>query len=314
VTFASPAWLAALLLVPAGLAAYVLARRRARRYAVRFPAAPTLLLAAGVVPAWRRHLPAALALAAVAALALALAKPHRTVRVPVEQASIVLVTDHSGSMQATDVDPSRLGAAQRAAQTFIGKLPRAVRLGAVAFSDQPDAVQAPTTDHDATRRIIAGQVAAGATATGDALATTLELLQRGKGKHPPAAIILLSDGATTTGRDPIGVARAARQARIPIYTVALGRADATVPNPYQFGPPLSAAPDPETLRRISEISGATAFTASDSARLNSIYQRLGSQLGSRPRRREMTAAFAAGGLVLLLAAGAASARVTGRLP
>ena len=111
-------------------------------------------LAAGAVPAWRRHLPAALALAALAALVLALAKPQKTVAVPVERASIMLVTDHSRSMSATDVEPDRLSAAQRAARTFLNQLPDQVRVGAVAFSDTPDAVQAPSSDHDDARRIV----------------------------------------------------------------------------------------------------------------------------------------------------------------
>jgi Ca-activated chloride channel homolog len=312
-SFDSPIWLLALLVVPIALAAYLAQRRRGRRYAIRFPAAATLLAAAGAVPAWRRHLPAALALAAMTLLAVALARPHRTVRVPIEQASIVLVSDHSGSMQATDVDPTRLAASQKAAQRFIDELPDGTRVGAVAFSDQADAVQAPSTDHDATRRVIDGQVASGATATGEALKAALSLV-RGGGRKDPAAIILLSDGATTTGRDPVGVAQEARKARVPVYTVALGTSDATVPNPNPFGPPLSAAPDPETLRRVAEISGARAFTADDGDRLNSIYQRLGSRLGSRAEKREITVVFAIGGLVLLLGAGATSLRSAGRLP
>jgi Ca-activated chloride channel family protein len=312
-SFASPIWLLALLAVPVALAAYLAARRRGRRYAIRFPAAPTLLAAATVVPAWRRHLPAALALLAMTSLAVAMARPHRTVRVAIQQASIVLVSDHSGSMQATDVDPDRLSAAQKAAQRFIDELPDEVRVGAVAFSDHADAVQAPTTDHDATRRVIEGQVASGATATGDALQAALGLV-RGNGKRDPAAIILLSDGATTTGRDPVGVAEVARKERVPIYTVALGTSDATVPNPNPFGPPLSAAPDPETLRRVADISGARAFTADDGDKLDSIYRSLGSRLGSRTEKREITAAFAAGGLLLLLGAGLTSLRSAGRLP
>jgi Ca-activated chloride channel family protein len=156
-------------------------------------------------------------------------------------------------------------------------------------------------------------VAGGATATGDALQVAIDMLRQ-NGSRAPSAIVLLSDGATTTGRDPIAVARTAQQAHIPIYTVALGTQDATVPNPDPFGPPLPAAPDPATLRRISAITRAQAFTAQDTGRLSSIYKRLGSQLGSRTERHQITAAFVIGGLVLLLGAGATSVRWTGRLP
>jgi Ca-activated chloride channel homolog len=316
VSFASPAWLLGLALVPLALLAYQASRRRGSRYAVRFTALPALKAAATVVPAWRRRVPAALALAALAALVLALAKPQKTIAVPVERASIMLVTDHSRSMSATDVEPDRLSAAQRAARTFINQLPEQVRLGAVAFSDTPDAVQAPSSDHDDARRIVDAQVADGATATGAALEVAIDALKNDKqnGKRAPSAIILLSDGKTTVPPDPVPIARSARQLKIPIYTVALGTRDATVPNPNPFGTPLLVAPDPETLRQIARVSGGKAFTAEDSDSLKSIYKTLGSQLGTKNQKKQVTASFAIGGLVLLLGAGITSLRWAGRLP
>lgn len=315
-SFASPVWLLGLALVPLALLAYQASRRRGSRYAVRYTAVPALKLAAAAVPAWRRHVPAALALAALAALVLALAKPEKTVAVPVERASIMLVTDHSRSMSATDVEPDRLSAAQRAARTFLNQLPSQVRVGAVAFSDTPDAVQAPSSDHDAARRIVDGQVADGATATGAALEVAIDALKNDKqnGKRPPSAIVLLSDGKTTVPPDPVPVARTAGQLKIPIYTVALGTRDATVPNPNPFGTPLLVAPDPETLRQIAEVSGGKAFTAEDSDSLKSIYKTLGSQLGTKQEKKQITASFAIGGLILLLGAGVSSLRGAGRLP
>jgi Ca-activated chloride channel homolog len=316
-SFADPLMLLALLLVPAALLAHVASRRRARRYAVRFPAASTLVLAAGRTPAWRRQLPIALLLAALAALALALAKPQRTVAVPVERASIMLVTDHSRSMMAEDVEPTRLAAARRAAHTFLDQIPRGIRVGVTTYADVPDGTQTPTRDHELVRRMIDAQIADGGTATGDALQVALDTLEReprgADGKRPPSAIVLLSDGTTTTGRDPVMVAEAAHELDVPIYTVALGTRDATVPNPG-FGPPLTVPPDPETLRRIAEESGGRAYSAQDDQQLSSIYQELGSQLGTRDVKREVTAAFAAGGLLLLLGAAAASVRWAGRLP
>jgi Ca-activated chloride channel family protein len=316
VSFATPIWLLGLALVPLALLAYQASRRRGSRYAVRYTAVPALKLAAGAVPAWRRHLPAALALAALAALVLALAKPQKTVAVPVERASIMLVTDHSRSMSATDVEPDRLSAAQRAARTFLNTLPDQVRVGAVAFSDTPDAVQAPSSDHDDARRIVDGQVADGATATGAALEVAIDALKNDKqnGKRPPSAIVLLSDGKTTVPPDPVPVARTAGQLKIPIYTVALGTRDATVPNPNPFGTPLLVAPDPETLRQIAQVSGGKAFTAEDSDSLKSIYKTLGSQLGTKTQKKQITATFAIGGLVLLLGAAVSSLRWAGRLP
>jgi hypothetical protein len=133
-------------------------------------------------------------------------------------------------------------------------------------------------------------------------------------KRPPSAIILLSDGKTTVPPDPVPIARTAGKLKIPIYTVALGTRDATVPNPNPFGTPLLVAPDPATLREIARVSGGKAFTAEDSDSLKSIYKTLGSQLGTKEQKRQITASFAIGGLVLLLGAAGASLRFAGRLP
>ncbi len=313
-SFAAPIWLAALALVPIAIAASVAMRRRARRYAVRFPAVATLQLAAGEGASWRRHLPAAFALAAIAALAFALARPHVSYSASVEQASLMLVTDHSGSMAATDVQPSRLAAAERAANTFIDQLPANALVGAIAFSSSPDAVQQPQANHDPARGVIDGQDANGATDTGDALELALQLLRGADRKHPPAAIVLLSDGAANRGADVTTVASEAARDRIPIYTVALGTPDGTLPNPDPLGSPVAVPPDPELMQQIAEISHGRSFNAQTADELSSIYKSLGHQLGSVTRKREVTAAFAIGGLVFLLLAGATSTRWSGRLP
>ncbi|MEA2298489.1 MAG: Ca-activated chloride channel [Solirubrobacteraceae bacterium] len=311
-SFASPLWLFGLLLVPLALAAHLAARRRARRYAVRFTALPALRLAAGSSSPWRRHLPTAVLLAALAVLALTLARPQRAVHIPVGRASIVLVLDHSGSMDATDVRPSRLAAAQKAATTFIGRMPAQVRIGVVTFSSAADSVQAPSLDHAAARRIVAAQLAFGATATGDALALALELLHQGP--KLPAAIVLLSDGTANAGQDPLTVAAAAAAQKVPIYTVALGTQNATVPNPNPFGAPLAAPPDPELMAAIAKASRAQTFTADSAGSLNSIYQRLGSQLGTATRKEDVSSSFAVAGLLLLAAAAGASLALGSRLP
>jgi Ca-activated chloride channel family protein len=315
-SFGSPAFLAGLLLVPLLVAAYVQRRRRARRYAVRFTALPSLRAAMAPVPLWRRHLPAALAVASVGALVLALAKPQRTVAVPVEQATIMLVTDHSRSMEAVDVAPDRLTAAQRAAGAFLNQLPAKVRVGVVAFSSGPDAVQAPSQDHEAVRRIVNNQFPDGATATGDALEVALQAISdnRKKGaKPPPSAIVLLSDGKTTTGRDPVAVANEARAAGVPIYTVSLGTDEGTVQGPG-FGFEIPVPPDAETLAEIARVSRGRSFRAEDGGKLASIYKNLGSKLGTKKHKREATTAFAAGAMVLLLGAAMTSVRFAGRLP
>jgi Ca-activated chloride channel homolog len=312
--FASPLWLAALAAVPIAVAASIAARRRARRYAVRFPAASTLLLAAAGSRSWRRHLPAVFVLAAITALALALARPRVSYSAPADQASVMLVTDHSGSMAATDVQPTRLAAAERAANTFIDQLPGKALVGAIAFSSSPDAVQGPSANHALARGIIDGQTADGATATGDALELALQLLHGADPKHPPSAIVLLSDGAANAGVDVTTVAREAARDRIPIDTVALGTPDGTLPNPEPFAPPIAVPPDPQLMQQIAQLSGGRSFDAQDANTLSSIYKQLGHQLGSVTRKRDITTDFAIGGLAFLLLGAATSTRWSGRLP
>lgn len=313
-TFAAPLWLASLALVPIAIAASFAARRRARRYAVRFPAVATVALAVGAGSSWRRHVPAALALAAIAALALALARPHTTYATPIKEGDVMLVTDHSGSMASTDVKPTRLAAAERAANTFIDEQPASVRIGAIAFSTTPDAVQAPVASHNAARAIIDRQVANGDTATGTALALALQLLHGGDAKHPPSAIVLLSDGAANAGVNVITVAREASHDKIPIDTVALGTPGGVLQSPDPFAPSVPVPPDPQLMARIARASGGHAFNARSADELSSIYRQLGRQLGSVIHTREITAEFAIGGLVLLVLAAATSTRWVGRLP
>jgi Ca-activated chloride channel homolog len=313
-SFAAPIWLAALALVPAAIAATIWARRRARHYAVRFPAVSTVRAAVGAGNSWRRDLPAAFALAAVAALALALARPHVSYSAAVDEASVMLVSDESGSMAATDVQPTRLAAAEAAANTFIDQLPAKVRLGAIAFSSAPNTVQAPQADHTAARTAINSQSAGGGTATGDALAQALQLLHGAQANHPPSAIVLLSDGAANEGQDVSTVARQAKTDKVPIYTVALGTPNGILPNPDPLRSPVLVPPDPNLMAQIAQLSGGRSFNAQSAPELSSIYKRLGRQLGTVTRKREVTTEFAIGAAALLLLAAAGSTRWSGRLP
>ena len=311
-SFASPLFLAALVLVPLALGGQLLARRRARRYAVRFPGVATLAPLLPRVPSWRRQVPLALFLAALAAFALAMARPHATVAVPREQASIVLVTDVSRSMLAEDVEPSRLEAARDAAQKFMEEVPDEARVGAVAFSTDPHTVEAPTDDHEKISELIDALSADGGTATGDALDAALQLVDAPGRQRPPAAIVLLSDGETTTGRDPIEIAREAKRQQIPIHTFALGSSGGVIRTPD--GALIPVPPDPETMRRIAELSGGRSFAVEDADDLAGLYRELGSRVATEKEEREITAAFAAGGALLLVAAAGLGVRATARLP
>jgi Ca-activated chloride channel family protein len=324
VSFAAPALLAGLLALPALVLALVAARRRRHRYPVRFPGTATVaaVAAADRLGVLRRTLPAALMLLALAALVIAVARPQTTVAVPDERATAILVTDVSRSMLAEDVDPDRMTAAKAAARTFLERVPDRLRVGAVAFSDTPRTLQSPTLERDRLGEQIDGLVADGGTATGDALTAALELVGETPGDgddpdrqgSPPAAIVLLSDGAATTGSDPFAAADAAGDADVPIYTVSLGTASATVPAPDGSGLRIPADPDPASLRAIADRSGGRAFDADSAAALDAVYEELGSQLGTREEKREITAAFAAGGAVLLLGSFALSLLWGGRLP
>jgi Ca-activated chloride channel family protein len=254
---------------------------------------------------------------ALAVLIVAAARPQRVVAVPVNTASIILANDTSGSMAATDVAPSRLRAAQRAAASFIASVPNSVRVGLVEFNSKVTVLQSPTTDRSLVRAALGQLRVTGGTAIGDAIRTSLRLATSAKRpgvKQPPAAIVLLSDGSNDVGSDPLSAARQAASQHIPIYTVVLGtqggtvtekRASATVTVPVP--------PDPQQLAQIASLSHGQAFTATNAKGLNTVYKRLGAQLGHKKVKHEITAGFAGGGLVLLLLGSVGSLAWFGRL-
>jgi Ca-activated chloride channel family protein len=298
-SFASPLYLIGLALIPIVLVLYVRGERRPHAFA------PAKLLPS-VAPrraGWRRHAAIAGYGAALAVLLVALAKPQATVAVPTEQARVMIVTDRSGSMTATDVAPNRLAAAKKAANTFLEAIPDRVKVGAVAFNQRAEVLQSPTRDHDAVREALGTVKAAGSTATGDAITAALQNLD---GKAP-AAIVLLSDGKSVRGSDPLEAAQAAKQRKIPIYTVALGTAQGTI-NGDEPVPP-----DPETLAQIARLTGGKAFTAGDVKQLDQVYERLGSQVATEKQKREVTNLFAGGGLALMVLSALSSIRMFGRL-
>ena len=322
-SFGEPLALSGLVLLPLALLAYVSLQRRRRREAAAWanPALLPHLLTAR--PGWRRHLPAALTLLALAVLVVALARPQRTVAAPERAATVVLVTDVSGSMEATDVAPTRLDAAVRAARTLSDRLPKSFRLGLIAFSDRAEQRAAPSTDRSGVNAALESLLPLGGTATGEGLARGLEAAQApvpgpdGRLRRLPVVIVLLSDGKQTAGvEDPVDVAARAGRARIPVHTIALGTPEGSVqqPGPLGFPQSLPVPPDPETLRAIARRSGGRFFEAPTADDLESIYSRLGTRLSSRAEKEEVTVAFAGGALALVLLGGALSLRWFGRLP
>jgi Ca-activated chloride channel family protein len=323
-TFREPAVLLGLALLPVALLAYVAMQGRRRREAAAF-GNPALL--GGVVtarPGWRRHLPAALLLLALAALILAIARPQRSVAAPQRAATVVLVNDVSGSMRADDVEPDRLTAAVESAKVLLDKTPKNFRLGLVTFSDYAQQLVAPTMDRGAVTGALERMEADGGTAMGDGLARGLQSAQTpvptqdGKGTRKlPAIIVLLSDGKNTLGvNDPLEIARQAKAANIPIFAIALGTDEGEVvqQDPFGFVQRIPVPPDKETLRDIARMTGGRFFEAVSADDAEDIYGRIGTRLTSRPEQREVTVAFAGGAFVLLLAGGALSLVWFGRLP
>jgi Ca-activated chloride channel homolog len=322
VSFREPLLLLGLALVPLALAAYVVAQRRRRRYAVRYTNVDVLASVAARTN-WMRHIPALLALLALTALLIALARPERTVAAEQRQAMVVMVTDVSGSMRATDVQPDRLTAAKEAGHALVDKLPRDFRLGLVGFSHVASQLVEPTTDKQRVRAGIDGLGANGGTAMGDGLALGLRAARTpitnelGVPQRLPAAIVLLSDGTNTAGtEDPLTVAEQAFNARVPIYAVALGTASGTIEHTRPDGSIRTepVPPDTTTLIEIARETRGRYFRAADAERLTDIYRSLGTRLATRREKQEVTAAFAGGGLALLVFGMVAAMARGGRLP
>ena len=320
VTFAAPLMLVLLLAIPVLVVLYGAHQRDRRRAAAAFAAPVMTPSVAPNRPRWRMHAPMLAFLLALAILILAAARPQKTVAVPVERASIMLITDVSGSMQATDVRPTRLVAARTAAKRFVAKVPKTVNVGVMALSSKPRVLASPTRDRVAIDQALDQLTARGGTGTGEAITAATNILKRQpgvNGKRPPSAIVLLSDGAATGSIDPVSAAQAARKLHIPVYTVALGTQEGTITVPRPGGQggteTRRVPPDPQSLAEVAKASGGKTFTAADASKLSDVYKSLGSLLGTKNEKRQVTAGFAGGALVLLLLGAAMSLRWFGRL-
>jgi Ca-activated chloride channel family protein len=307
------------------VAGYVLTERRRTRTASGWGNPALLPNVLSGLPRWRRHVPPALLLLALAALVVGLARPAAAFSVRKEQANVVLVIDVSFSMAAKDVRPTRLQAAQVAALTFIDRVPEKYRIGVVTFADKAQVVTPATADRELVRTAIRSLRLGQGTALGEGIVRGIQVTQavprtneqQRTGERIPSAMLLISDGAQTQGQvQPLQAAQAARAREIPVYAVALGTADGVVerPLPGGFKERITVPPDPQTLRQIAALTNGQFFTAPDQEQLQAVYERLGSRLGSRTERKEVTAAFAAGGALLLLVAGGLSALWFHRLP
>ena len=331
-TFLWPELLWGLLLVPLVVLLYVWLLRRRKKTALRYANLALVKEAMGKSVAWRRHLPPALMLLAVAALLVAAGRPMAVISLPSQQETIMLAIDVSGSMRATDVLPDRITAAKEAAKTFVTELPRNVRIGVVQFAGTAAVVQAPTLSRDdVTAAIDRFQLQRG-TATGSGIMLSLatifpdagiDLSQiTGQRNMPPApgdkakkeftpvepgsygsaAIILLTDGQRTTGPDPLDAAKMASERGVRVYTVGVGTKEGET---IGFeGWSMRVRLDEDTLKNIADRTRADYFYAGTAEDLKKVYQSLSSRLVVEKKETEISALFAAlGALLVVVAAG-----------
>lgn len=302
----------ALLVVPLLVALYLVLERRRARFGARFATAALLPGVVDRAPGRLRHLPLAVLLAGLVAMVLGVARPHATITVAREEATVMLAIDTSRSMRATDVKPSRLGAALHAADEFARKIPKKFRIGIVSFASSARLALPPTADRGLVHTALADLRPGEGTAIGDAVELAVHVARRERtsdGKIPPTAMLMVSDGARDGGRvAPQAAARDAKAAHIPVYTIVLGTpggvVQATLTGGYRAT--IQVPPSPQTLQQISQGSGGQSFSVATDSRLREVYTRLGSLLGHRTEDRAITDVFAGGAALLLLVGGGMS--------
>jgi Ca-activated chloride channel family protein len=303
-TFQWPLALLALVAIPVLGAVYVRRERGRAGRAAPF-AAPALLPNLLPRPPGRlRHVPLAVLLAGFTLLLVGVARPHATVEVPREDATVILAVDTSRSMGAKDVRPTRLAAARSAAKAFLAKIPGRYQVGVVAFASRATTALPPTIDRELARTALDGLRLGEGTALGDAVALSARLARK-----RPAAVVLISDGANEGGRvSPATAARRARARHVPVYAVLVGTPNGRVQRtlPGGFREIVQVPASPQTLKQVAGTSGGRFFIAASDRRLREVYEKLGSRLGHRTTSREVTDIFAGGSAALLLVGAALS--------
>jgi len=331
-----------LILVPFLVAAYVLAQRRRQKYALRYASLSLVKDALGKGPGIRRHIPAGLFLAGMTVIIFALARPSATVTLPSEEGTVILSMDVSGSMRATDIKPSRMEAVKEAARIFIARRPRNVRIGIVAFSGTAELIQPPTSDNDQLLAAVNRLHPERYTAIGSGLQTALDAIFEKKdqttdtpppdpndpltaapptdqepppvppGSYKSAVIVLMTDGQSNQGPDPLDVADKAANLGVRVFTVGVGTKEGAIIGFEGFS--FRVILDEATCKEIAAKTAGTYFKASSEGDLHKIYENLSTRLMVEREKTEITAIFVAVAAALLLAAGAFSLLWFNRLP
>ncbi len=342
-SFARPLALV-LLAVPVLLAVgYLVAQRRRPAYAVRFTNLELLDVVAPEKPAWRRHVPAVALVAGLVALVVGLAGPYRLDEVPVRRATVILALDTSRSMEATDVEPDRLSAMKEAAIRFVDDLPEGVELGLVEFSTTASVLVSPTADRAELRRAVEGLQIREGTSIGEAIVVSLEALARERlippveltdleqwppgtecdttlgsldppelADPPPARIVVMTDGCTTSGLVNRSAIAAARAAGVPVSTIAFGTADGVVIG--ERGEVIPVPVETETLSLMAAATGGETYAATTAEGLAEVFEEVGTAIETREERRDLSPWFTAAALTLVTLAALGSLRWFSRLP
>ena len=322
-SFAQPFWLALGLVVLALGVGYLIAQRRTRRHTLRFANLELLEKVAPKRPGRWRHLPTALILVGLVLLTVALAGPTADTKEPRNRATVMLAIDVSLSMEATDVAPNRLAAAQEAATQFVDDLTPGVNLGIVSFAGIATVLVSPTTDRAIAKQAIAGLKLDERTATGEAIISSLQTIElfskslpgaadgSDPAAAPPARIVLMTDGKRTVGRTEQEAAQRAADAKVPVSVIAFGTDNGSiVVNDETIPVPL----DTDAMQQIAEISGGDFHTAASTDELKSVYAQLGEQIGYEIKQQDVSRPWMIAGTVLVIIGAAAALAFSARIP
>jgi Ca-activated chloride channel homolog len=308
-SFQSPIFLPILILIPALAVLYVLAQRRRSSYAVRFTNLDLLASVVGKRPGFRRHVPTALFLLGLTGLVLAAADPVLNLEVARNRASVMLVIDVSGSMEATDVQPSRLEAARSAARTLINQLPPSAEVGLVSFNTKATLLTPLTTNRDTVSAALDSLHPGGGTGIGEGITAALDELARSvattpEASRPPAIIVLLTDGSNNAGMDPQAAADNAKAASVPVQTIGIGQRDKPT---FVHGQQVDGV-DEAALQSIATTTGGKYYYAEAAGQLSKIYSALGSSFGWQFLRVDILVPMLLLGMFVLLVGGVLSMR------
>ena len=310
--FAQPIALVALVAVPLLFVLWLRNERSRRASAARFSNLALLPNLAPRRPGRLRYVTLGLLLLALTALIVGAARPHTHLSIPRKEATVVLAIDVSRSMNAKDVNPSRLDAARNAGDAFLAKVPSTYNVALVAFGSRAFLAVPPTTDHALVRTGLHSLTSGEGTALGDAILLSARIGQRQKAKEgvvPPTTVLLISDGARQGGQaSPLAAARRAKALGVTVSTVLVGtpKGIVTVPLVGGYQEQIRVPPSPGTLQAVARTTGGEFFRVRTSAALNKVYEHLATRVGHRTEDREVTDFFAGGSIVVLLAAGALS--------